>query len=199
MQSGFYIAVIVVLILAYVAWYLFRRNRLKKFQETAEGKNSLWNLLNKQVVELNKQGDYQAAIKVAGDSMKVAEKSFGVMDPRYATAVNNLATLYRMTGDFKEAEALYLQAKTLWEIKLGSNHPHLASTLNNLADLYIAQERYNEAEILYNQALKIFEKQGLAASENYPILLENMAFLFRKTGREDKAVEFEEKARQART
>jgi tetratricopeptide (TPR) repeat protein len=53
-----------------------------------------------------------------------------------ATSLNNLAELYRIQGNYGDAEPLYQRALRIWETALGPDHPLVATSLNNLAVLY---------------------------------------------------------------
>ncbi len=90
-------------------------------------------------------------------ALKEAEK-FGEQDPRLATSLNNMAELYRIRGEYAEAELLIQRALAIREKALGPEHPYVAPSLNNLAALYRDQGKYAEAEPLYQRALAIREK-----------------------------------------
>jgi tetratricopeptide (TPR) repeat protein len=79
-------------------------------------------------------------------------------DPRRATCLNNLASVYRVEGKFDQAEPLYVETLAILERAMGPEHLAVATALNNLADLYRVQERLAEAEPLYRRALAIKEE-----------------------------------------
>jgi hypothetical protein len=72
---------------------------------SAYPREDLWQRLNAEIMKLSREGKYLDAIYVAQNSVKLAEKSFGVQDPRVAASMNNLATLYRIVGRYDDAEA----------------------------------------------------------------------------------------------
>lgn len=86
------------------------------------------------------------------------EEIHGPLNPRLATALNNLAEFYRVQGEFHQAEPYYWRAITIDEQALGADHVNLARDLNNLALLYRAQGRYADAEPLCQRALEIKDK-----------------------------------------
>ncbi|HAA26653.1 MAG TPA: tetratricopeptide repeat-containing protein, partial [Cyanobacteria bacterium UBA8553] len=51
----------------------------------------------------------------------------------------NLAALYKVQGNYSQAEPLYQRSLAIWEKALGSEHPNVATSLNNLADLHWQQ------------------------------------------------------------
>ena len=189
--------VLAVLVAALIAGYLYFVKVKKKMEklviEQQQSKSTLWNILNSQVLELNKEGKYDAAIKVAEDGVRVAKRTFGEKDPRYAGAITNLAALYKTHGNFEEAEKFYLEAKSIFEAKMGKNNPTMASVLNNLADLYSTQGIFEKAEPFYDEAVRLLENANDYI--NLSVVLENMAVMYRNTGREQLAKETERKVK----
>ena len=57
---------------------------------------------------------------------------------RYATAMNNVATLYQAIGRYTQAEPLLLEASKIQQRTLGDDHPHTVASLSNLATVYQA-------------------------------------------------------------
>jgi tetratricopeptide (TPR) repeat protein len=60
-------------------------------------------------------------------------------------SLNNLAELYRIQGQYPEAEPLYKRSLAIREKAQGADHPDVAESLNNLAELYRAQGQYAAA------------------------------------------------------
>lgn len=85
----------------------------------------------------------------------VETDSFSASDPRRATCLNNLASVYRLEGKYDQAETSYQQALDILDRAFGSKHLAVATALNNLADLYRVQRRFDDAEPLYLRALEI--------------------------------------------
>ena len=82
----------------------------------------------------------------------IFEKALGPDHPSVASALNNLASLYKEEARYADAEPLYKRALAIREKALGPDHPDVAQSLNNLADLYSAQGRHADAEPLYKRA-----------------------------------------------
>ena len=72
----------------------------------AEGAGIEWDILNDEVVELYRTGQYARAVVVGKKALKVAEEIVGPDHPSVATSLNNLAALYRATGQILEAQEL---------------------------------------------------------------------------------------------
>ena len=160
------LVLLLIIIVGAITYYFFFRGKQtkqglgssgsEKIQELQmQARGSFWSVLNSQIIELNQQGRYEEAARVANDALKVAERTFGQSDEKYAVAVSNLAAQFKSQGNFQEAETLYLKAKAIWEKTLGPDHPNIASSYNNLADLYVSQGKYLEAEPLYFKAINL--------------------------------------------
>jgi tetratricopeptide (TPR) repeat protein len=111
-----------------------------------------------------------------------------------ATALNNLASLYNVTGAYATAEPLYQRALAIYEKALGPKHPGTARALNDLALLYRDTGAYAKAEPLYQRALAIYE-EALDPEHPYTAaLLHSLALLYRATGAYAKAEPLFERA-----
>jgi len=156
-----------------------------------------WKEYNNAGVEASEEARYGDAEESYLVALKEAEK-FGDQDPRLATVLNNLASLFDAQGKYAEAEPLYQRALAIDEKALGPEHPDTAIDLNNLGGLYHDQGKYAEAEPLYQRALAIYEKALGPEHPNVATSLENYAFLLRETDRNAEADELEERARAIR-
>ncbi len=121
----------------------------------AQGAGSEWDILNQEVNELYRTGNYERAVVVARKALEVAEKIVGPNHPDVATSLNGLALLYHTQGQYAQAEPLFKRALAIYENALGPDHPLVAMTLNNLAAVYRATKRDEEAETLEQRAARI--------------------------------------------
>ena len=115
--------------------------------------------------------------------MAIDEKTLGPEHPVIATALNNLAALYRTIGRYAEAEQLYKRTLAIYEKAFGPEHPGVAIALHNLAALYFTTGRYAEAEQLYKRALAIGEKVVGPEHPGVATAVNNLAALYKTTGR----------------
>ena len=106
------------------------------------------NLLFEQVGQLYEGGRFPEAIELATRARDLALRSYGERHPNYASSLNNLAMLYRETGDYAAAEPLFRQALEIRRAALGEGHPDYAISLNSLASLYHVMGDYAAAEPL---------------------------------------------------
>ena len=72
----------------------------------AEGAGIEWDILNDEVLELYRTGQYARAVAVDKKALKVAEEIVGPDHHNVATSLNNLAAPYRATGRILEAQEL---------------------------------------------------------------------------------------------
>jgi CHAT domain-containing protein/Flp pilus assembly protein TadD len=165
-------------VVTFAVTFLFGSPAIVSAQQTDEASE-----LNKKVIELYNAGRYADAIPIAQQVLAIWEKALGRDHPNVATALNNLAGLYRSQGRYADAEPLYQRSLAIREKALGRDHPNVATSLNNLAFLYDIQGRYADAEPLYQRSLVIREK---ALGREHPDVaqsLNNLAALYWSQGR----------------
>ena len=141
-----------------------------------------WKELNSKVLQLYQQGKYGEAISVAQEALRVAEASFGPEHANVATALNDLAALYREQGRYAAAEPLFKRSLAIREKALGPEHPDVAISLSNLAAMYKDQGQYEAAEPLFKRSLAIREKTLGPEHPKVATALNNLALLYRKQG-----------------
>ena len=104
----------------------------------------------------------------------------------YATTLNNLAGLYRMAKRFDEAEALFVQAESIYRADENTPKELLASCSNNLALAYMDQGRWADALARFDRAMEILkdapEKEYERATTDG-----NMAVALARLGRVEEA------------
>jgi len=105
----------------------------------------------------------------------------------YVTATSNLAELFRITGKFKSAEAIFKEAIILNSKIYGIESLQYMNMLNNLALFYRETGRYKEAEEFFIRAIDICRKLFSEDHPRYMILTGNLAALYHKMGNYVKA------------
>ena len=143
--------------------------------------------LASRVSKLYLAGKYREAMPLARRYAEAMKLRYGIDRPQFATALNNLALLYRAQGHYAAAESLYKRALAIAKRLLGPDHPDVGTKLNNLAVLYQVQGRYSEAEPLFKRSLAIVRK---AHGPDHPDVgrgLNNLAELYRAEGHYAKA------------
>ncbi len=105
-------------------------------------------------------------------------------------ALNNMAAVYRATGQPKRALELFEQALPLRR-EVGDRAGE-ATTLNNMAEVYRTTGQPQRAVELHEQVLPIIREVGDRAGE--AVTLNNMAAVYGATGQPDQALEVLEQA-----
>jgi tetratricopeptide (TPR) repeat protein len=105
----------------------------------------------------------------------------------------NLARLYTDEEAFEEAEPLFLRAIEMKGQILGFEHPSMAIYLNNYAGMCAARQHYVKAEEHYHKALYILEKAHGPDDPDVRSVLGNLIVLYRLMGKEEKALQIEER------
>lgn len=144
--------------------------------------------LRPQINHLRKQGQYRAAIKLALDLVANTEKTLGPDNPNTANALIALGNLYRLTGQYTEAEPVLKRALTIQEQGRGAGRNRsIAFTLSFIAMLYNSTGRYAESEPLIKRALDIRERAKIQHPEGIAFLLSLLAETYFYTGRQAEA------------
>ena len=132
-------------------------------------------------------GRWDEAMPLSKDILEKLASEHGTAGNEYATALNNLATIYHDTGRYEDAEPLYDEALSIRRRVLGADHPDTGVSLNNLALLYESQGRYSEAEPLFDEALSIHRRVLGPDHPDTAVSLNNLAALYRAQGRYSEA------------
>lgn len=148
-----------------------------------------WDQLAVKTVQLYKQGDYENGIKYAKLSIEKALTDFGKTHKNYAVSLSNLALLYKSTGNYFEAENLYLEALSILKNYYPAETFNYAITIDNLGNLYLAMGKYGEAETCYKEARRILKKFNNGENYDYATSLNNLAILYKESGRYSESIE----------
>ncbi len=149
-------------------------------------------------VAAQQQGDYAEAEAQLTAAIAMARK-FGPDDPRVASSLTYLGSLYHEQERYADAEPLFEMSLAKLEKIVGRDNPAFASQLLFLANVYRQQARYDEAESMILYALKIIET---SISPDHPEVargLEARADLLRDMGREAEAAAIDERAKSIRS
>ena len=140
------------------------------------------NQLNRKVVKLAGAGDIKQAISITKQAIKLTREKIGE-HPALADSINNLAELYRIQGNYPDAQPLLIESIEMRKRLLGENHPDVAQSLNNLAAFYVIQGNYSEAEDYFFQALDLWKIHLGEEHEEIATILNNIAEVYREQGR----------------
>ncbi|PAV12059.1 hypothetical protein ASJ81_07905 [Methanosarcina spelaei] len=137
---------------------------------------------------------WQLITSMYEEMLQILEAKLGPENPSVATALNNLAGLYKRMGEYEKALQLYQRTLDIREKTLGSQHPDFATTLNNFAELYRQMGEYEKALSLYQKALEIDEKVLGPYHPSVATTIDNLALLYRQMGEYEKALQLSQRA-----
>lgn len=150
--------------------------------------------LTTQYRQLDRNGDYAAALPLARQACSTLKKELGERAEEVATCLNDLAGLLYEQAAYEQAESLYLRALAIREQLLGPEHPDVANSLNDLAMLHQKQGKYTKAASLYERALTIRKKALGLEHADVAQSLNNLAMLHESQGEYGKAAPLLEQA-----
>ncbi len=132
------------------------------------------------------RGDYAETERQLSAAAKEAE-TYGRGDGRLLAALDGLADLNRLLGNYRGALALYERALKLRQDAFGPDHAEVASGLNNIAQLHQMRGDFTAAEPLFKQSLAIYRATLGPRHAHVATLLNNLAELYHARGRHAEA------------
>jgi CHAT domain-containing protein len=117
-------------------------------------------LMTNKALMLQKSANYERSESTyleAIDLQKSRLKLKRASDADYAHMLNNLASLYFITGKIDEAEELLKESLLIFESKFGSQHPLVATAKLDLGNIYRVQGKLEIAETLIGAATSTME------------------------------------------
>ncbi|MEI6535291.1 MAG: tetratricopeptide repeat protein [Verrucomicrobiaceae bacterium] len=109
---------------------------------------------------------------------RMAAESDDTDRSRLFTALENLAGLHSLAGNFQKSESLYLEALETGE-RFSSPPERMASLRSALATLYDFNKREDQAVPLYEQAIEDYEKMTPPQDELSAQLRNNLAMIYK--------------------
>lgn len=135
--------------------YYQRALSLQKTTSVPALKASLLNGLGLVYVQ---QSDYERAIPLYRESLRIHEELLHRKHPHIAHVLQNIGIVEQRQGRYRRAEQYYLQALSFREQMLDPGHPHIAFTLYNLGLLYAEQGELEKAKTFYQRCLLVRER-----------------------------------------
>lgn len=118
---------------------------------------------------------------------KVFENRSQTNNAEYAGLLNQLGLLYIQMSKYDKVEELFKKSREVYKKRFTEQNIYFAKVTNDLGNFYRITERYVEAEKELYKALAIRESLMGNSHPDYVITQENLAILFWKTNRYDKA------------
>jgi len=108
--------------------------------------------LEARIVELNGAGRYADAVPLAKQVLDLRQKKSGTQDQDYASALNNLAVLYKALGRYEDAQPVLEQSLDIRRKVLKPGDAETVATLGALAEIYADENKPDLAGPLLAQA-----------------------------------------------
>lgn len=118
---------------------------------------------------------------------KVFENRAQVRSTEYAGLLNQLGILYIQMGKMDKVEELFKKSLDIYKRRFTENNIYFAKVTNDLGNFYRLSGRYADAEREINKALSIRESLLGTSHPDYINSKENLALVYWKTARLDKA------------
>lgn len=104
------------------------------------------------------KAEYSKALVECVDLVEYCRTSLGETHPSYASWLNNLALVYKSSGDIASAIPIYEKGVEKYLESHGKEHPSTATALNNLAIAYQQNGQHSDAKSCFKTACEIREK-----------------------------------------
>lgn len=171
-----------------------QRATLRSFNEITPVAEDLWTSLTIHFVTLYEQGEYQAALRTAEQTHKIALNNFGIDDVNTADTLLKLGIINQTLGKLSTAEDHLLGSLVILEQQLSPDHPDVAVAATNLANVYFDMKRFADSENYHQQALRIRQN---AFGDTHPTVAQsiyNLAVLYEGEAKFSKAESYYQQA-----
>jgi tetratricopeptide (TPR) repeat protein len=123
-------------------------------------------------------GDLNAALPLMQSAVAMQRQLRGnEPHPDLAEAINDLALLHQLRGDYDDSEKFYLESMAMKRRLYGDKHPEIANALENLASAMQDKGDLARAEPLYRQALAMWRALLGDTHPEVAMALHNLASL----------------------
>ena len=138
-------------------------------------------ILNETGRYLLQRGRYSDAEPLLERALVIAQRAFGLDEPKTASSLHNLALLRFFQGRYAEAQTLHERALAIRERT--RDDESVSASLTNLANVFFMLARYGEARPLYERSWAIGERAFLPDDPRVAIAINNLAETYVKQGR----------------
>jgi len=121
-------------------------------------------------------------------ALEMRREVSGVLNPDYATSLNNVGACHWYLGEYEEAIGYYEEAMGIRREVLGEHHADYSASLNNLGALYTVLGEYGRAIEYLDQALEIRREVFGEQHPDYAMSLNNLGLVYWNLCDYDKAI-----------
>ncbi|MBA2623551.1 MAG: tetratricopeptide repeat protein [Chthoniobacterales bacterium] len=155
-----------------------------------KGDEKLWALLNDKLDMLSGTGQLPEAVRIAETAVGLARRAFPPEHPGYALSLEKLGQLHDQGGDPAAAKAPLIEAHQLLETARARDEPAVYRSARRLAFLCENIEETDAAVTYYEQAIRVGMELGDVPYSELGTMLNNIALLYRSSGRQKEAEPF---------
>jgi len=158
-----------------------------KAGEVSKGGEKLWSILNDKVDTLRGTNRLAEAVRVAEAALEVARRTFPAGDPACALSLKRLGQLHEQTGNRAAAKPLLASAHDLLAQADKPDHYGIFRSARRLGLLCDHLAETEEAIVYYEKAIESGSRIPDLPHSELGMLLNNIALLYRKSGRQKAA------------
>lgn len=147
-------------------------------------------LIDIAMVLLHKGADKKEILSYLQRASDIIRKNYGEKNPKYAEALQYMASFFLHSGMFQDARPLLEKADEIWKDQLGKNNVHTAEILLLLADIDAHFGRAKQSRDALESAASIYKDIFSEIHPRYLEILPRISQSYFQEGREDKAVSF---------
>src|SRR5438874_6076251 len=152
-----------------------------------KGEERLWSMLNDKLDTLRASNRLPEAIRVAETALEVAKRAFPGAQSPLATAFEKLGQLLDQKGDRASAKAYLLKTHAILEKLESPDQRAVYRSARRLAFLCDNLGQSEEAIGFYQKAIAAGTQLGDLPYSDLGTMLNNVALIFRKSGRQKAA------------
>jgi serine/threonine-protein kinase len=139
------------------------------------------------VFVLRTRRDDRRAEALLREAVDVQRHASGTDDPKYASMLKSLSSVYDFRRQYDHAEPLIREALAIHRRHLGASHPDSISTLNHLGTLLIKRGDFAAAEPVISETLALNRQVFGAAHPHVALAINNLGAIHEGLGDTAKA------------
>ena len=153
----------------------------------SKGDEKLWSILNDKLDMVRGTGDLPAAIRLGETAAELAQRAFGKASAAYALSLEKVGQLYDQSGDRASAKPVLAKAHRIWTEAEPKDHRAIYRSARRLAFLCDNEDETEQAISCYETAIQSATELGDLPYSDLGTLLNNIALIYRKSGRQKAA------------
>ncbi len=115
-----------------------------------------WNNINSQSITHYRNGEYEIAVKLADEALKIAAKKYGEVSDQYINSLSNKAYAQSGLGNYNQATDNFRKVTILCFKQYSLPHVVQVESLTELAKTFITLSVYDSGALYINQARYVF-------------------------------------------